>query len=91
MAQHLMPFGVGTRICGGQNLAQIVLRVALAAFVANSRLLRSHHLFEAGEDGCSCDLWNGEDAIFTVPHGRHVDSCHPRVILPCVYATARMR
>ena len=30
-----MPFGVGTRICGGQNLAQIVLRVALATFVAN--------------------------------------------------------
>ena len=35
MAQHLMPFGVGTRICGGQNLAQIVLRVALTAFIAN--------------------------------------------------------
>ena len=35
MAQYLMPFGVGTRVCGGQNLAQIVLRVMLAALVVN--------------------------------------------------------
>ncbi|KAH9939286.1 cytochrome P450 [Epithele typhae] len=35
MSQYLMPFGIGNRVCGGQNLAQIVLRVALAAVVAN--------------------------------------------------------
>ena len=35
MTQHLMPFGVGTRTCGGQNLAQIVLRVVLASLIAN--------------------------------------------------------
>ncbi|KAI0750628.1 cytochrome P450 [Daedaleopsis nitida] len=35
MSQYLMPFGVGSRMCGGQNLAQIVLRVAIAAIASN--------------------------------------------------------
>ncbi|THH19482.1 hypothetical protein EW146_g1686 [Bondarzewia mesenterica] len=35
MAQHMMPFGVGARVCGGQNLAQIVLRIVVAALVRN--------------------------------------------------------
>ncbi|KXN88975.1 hypothetical protein AN958_06437 [Leucoagaricus sp. SymC.cos] len=35
MNQHMMPFGTGTRVCGGQNLAQVVLRVALAGVVKN--------------------------------------------------------
>ena len=35
MSQYLISFGVGTRMCGGQNLAQIVLRAALAAIVSN--------------------------------------------------------
>ncbi len=30
-----MPFGIGSRICGGQNLAQIVLRVSIAAMACN--------------------------------------------------------
>ena len=30
-----MPFGVGTRVCGGQNLAHITLRAAIAAIVSN--------------------------------------------------------
>ena len=30
-----MPFGVGNRICAGQNLAQIVLRATTAAIVSN--------------------------------------------------------
>jgi hypothetical protein len=33
MHQHLVPFGVGTRQCGGQNLAQGVLRIVVAAVV----------------------------------------------------------
>lgn len=28
-----MPFGVGSRICGGQNLAQLVLRIVVAVVV----------------------------------------------------------
>lgn len=32
---HLMPFGTGQRICGGMNLAHIMLRVALVAIVRN--------------------------------------------------------
>lgn len=35
MSQHMMPFGTGTRVCGGQNLAQIVMRMVVAAVVRN--------------------------------------------------------
>ncbi|KAI0828042.1 cytochrome P450 [Trametes gibbosa] len=35
MSQYMMPYGIGTRICGGQNLAQMVLRIAVAAIAAN--------------------------------------------------------
>ncbi len=33
MSAYMMPFGTGSRICGGQNLAQIMIKVVLAAFV----------------------------------------------------------
>ena len=29
MNRHMMPFGKGFRVCGGQNLAQMVLRIQL--------------------------------------------------------------
>ncbi|KAJ7137821.1 cytochrome P450 [Mycena epipterygia] len=32
-AAHMMPFGLGTRVCPGQQLAQAVIRIALAAVV----------------------------------------------------------
>ena len=35
MSAHMFPFGHGPRVCGGQNMAQIVLRIALAAIVRN--------------------------------------------------------
>lgn len=35
MSQHLMPFGLGTRVCGGQNLARMMLKVTLATTVRN--------------------------------------------------------
>lgn len=35
MTAHMMPFGVGTRICGGQNLALMMLKLGIAAFVRN--------------------------------------------------------
>ncbi len=35
MNQQLMPFGAGTRVCGGQNLAQIVLKVLVVATMRN--------------------------------------------------------
>ncbi|KZT06455.1 cytochrome P450 [Laetiporus sulphureus 93-53] len=35
MSQYMMPFGVGTRVCGGQNLAQMMLRIVLAAIASN--------------------------------------------------------
>jgi cytochrome P450 len=39
MNRHMMPFGTGSRVCGGQNLAQMVLRIAVAAIARNFDLL----------------------------------------------------
>ncbi|TFK33197.1 cytochrome P450 11B1 [Crucibulum laeve] len=35
MAQHMMPFGTGTRVCGGQYLAQVMLKIVVAAVARN--------------------------------------------------------
>ena len=35
MNRHMMPFGTGSRVCGGQNLAQMVLRIAITAIARN--------------------------------------------------------
>ncbi|KAF8188766.1 cytochrome P450 [Mycena galopus ATCC 62051] len=35
MASHMMPFGTGSRICGGLNLAQITMRIILVAVLRN--------------------------------------------------------
>ena len=39
MAQHMMPLGVGARVCGGQNLALIILRVVVSAIVRNFNIV----------------------------------------------------
>jgi hypothetical protein len=35
MQQHFMPFGTGSRGCGGQNLAMMMLRIVVAAIARN--------------------------------------------------------
>lgn len=35
MAQNMMPFGSGARICGGQNLAHVMLRTIIATVARN--------------------------------------------------------
>ena len=35
MNAQLSPFGFGTRVCAGQHLAQIMMRMGLAAIVRN--------------------------------------------------------
>jgi cytochrome P450 len=35
MAAHMIPFGTGSRVCGGQNLAQVMLKVVVSSFVRN--------------------------------------------------------
>jgi cytochrome P450 len=35
MSQNMMPFGTGSRVWGGQNLAQVMLKVAVAAVARN--------------------------------------------------------
>jgi cytochrome P450 len=39
MNRHMMPFGTGSRVCGGQNLAQMILRITVAAIARNFDLL----------------------------------------------------
>ncbi|KAJ7481145.1 cytochrome P450 [Mycena galericulata] len=34
-AAHIIPFGFGTRVCAGQQLAQAVMRIAVAAIIRN--------------------------------------------------------
>ena len=38
MTANLNPFGFGTRVCGGQNLAQIMLRIGVAVIARNLRI-----------------------------------------------------
>ncbi|KAI5893315.1 cytochrome P450 [Schizophyllum commune H4-8] len=38
MIANLNPFGFGTRVCGGQNLAQIMLRIGVAVIARNFRI-----------------------------------------------------
>jgi cytochrome P450 len=35
MQAHFFPFGTGSRQCGGQNMAQAVIRMVVAAIVRN--------------------------------------------------------
>jgi cytochrome P450 len=35
MMQYMMPFGYGTRVCGGQNVAQMMMKIVIAAVVRN--------------------------------------------------------
>ncbi|KAJ2931049.1 hypothetical protein H1R20_g6052, partial [Candolleomyces eurysporus] len=35
MHQHLIAFGIGVRVCGGQNLAQMMMRIVLATICRN--------------------------------------------------------
>jgi len=35
MSAHMMPFGLGSRVCIGQNVAQMMMRMVLASLVRN--------------------------------------------------------
>ncbi|KAF7366924.1 hypothetical protein MSAN_00951100 [Mycena sanguinolenta] len=35
MASHMIPFGTGSRICGGLNLAHVIMRIVLVAVLRN--------------------------------------------------------
>ncbi|KAF9254261.1 cytochrome P450 [Marasmius fiardii PR-910] len=35
MMQYLMPFGTGSRVCGGQNVAHMMMRIVIATIVRN--------------------------------------------------------
>ncbi|CCM00466.1 uncharacterized protein FIBRA_02499 [Fibroporia radiculosa] len=63
MTQHMMPFGVGTRICGGQNLAHMVLRIVVTAVVSNFKITAN----AAETNERSMDM---RDAFVTFPAAR---------------------
>ncbi|TDL30161.1 cytochrome P450 [Rickenella mellea] len=46
MNSHMMPFGSGTRTCGGQNVAQMMLRIVVAAMVRNFDVIASSETTE---------------------------------------------
>lgn len=41
MAQYLMPFGIGSRQCGGMNLAYMMLRITVATLARNFNVTAS--------------------------------------------------
>ncbi|TEB32169.1 cytochrome P450 11B1 [Coprinellus micaceus] len=41
MHQHLIAFGIGVRVCGGQNLAQVIMRIVLATICRNFTIAAS--------------------------------------------------
>ncbi|THH31367.1 hypothetical protein EUX98_g2801 [Antrodiella citrinella] len=63
MSQQMMPFGAGPRICGGQVLAHILLKVVLAAMVRNFKI--SANPSETNERTMEV-----KDAFIILPAGR---------------------
>ncbi|KAI5121944.1 hypothetical protein M0805_002016 [Coniferiporia weirii] len=39
MSAHMFPFGHGPRVCGGQNMAQMILRIVLATIIRNFNVI----------------------------------------------------
>ena len=66
MNQSLMPFGIGTRVCGGQNLAQLMMRIAVAGLARNfdisaapettAKTMDIRDAFVSKISGCVCNL-----------------------------------
>jgi len=50
MAAHMIPFGTGTRICGGLNMAHMMLKLAVAAFVRNFDIIAPNETNERSMD-----------------------------------------
>ncbi|KAF9463724.1 cytochrome P450 [Collybia nuda] len=69
MAQHMIPFGVGTRICGGQGLAQMMMKIVIAAVVRNFDIVAPPETNER-----SMEIKDSFVSAVTVLHGRIVPS-----------------
>ncbi|RDB20119.1 hypothetical protein Hypma_013088 [Hypsizygus marmoreus] len=50
MAQHLMPFGTGSRVCGGQNVAQAMMKITVAAIARNFDIVAPPETHERSMD-----------------------------------------
>ena len=71
MAQYLMPFGTGSRQCGGMNLAYMMLRITLAALVRNFNITAPPETNEKSMEikdafvsllACPVDLYSGNSS-----------------------------
>ncbi|KAJ7915903.1 cytochrome P450 [Mycena leptocephala] len=73
MASHMMPFGTGSRICGGLNLAHIIMRVVLVAVLRNFEVEAA-----PGTDEKSMDM---RDSFVMFPAAMECKLLfHPRVL-----------
>lgn len=50
MMQAMMPFGVGTRLCGGHHLAQLMLRIVVAVIVRHFNIVAPSETTERSMD-----------------------------------------
>ncbi|KAJ6552267.1 cytochrome P450 [Mycena vulgaris] len=72
MASHMMPFGTGSRICGGMNLAHMILRAGLVSVVRNFEVEAAE-----GSDEKSMDM---RDSFVLFPAAMECKLIfHPRV------------
>jgi len=60
MKSHYMPFGYGSRICGGQNLSSMMLRILLASLIRNFDIV-------ANTDETNDDTMDMRDSFVNFP------------------------
>lgn len=76
MTQYMMPFGTGSRICGGMQLAQMMLRIVVAAIARNFDILAPTETSERSMEMRdsfvrSVPLASGGTLIFAHPDAMH--------------------
>ena len=80
MTQHMMPFGTGTRICGGQNFALAMMRITVAAVVRNFDIMAPPETTESSMD--IRDSFVSLRAPIYCPLHFSVSICDPRSFSP---------
>lgn len=64
MQAHFFPFGTGPRQCGGQNMAQIVIRIVIASIVRNFDVIASRETTEESMEICDSFVREKSTMIF---------------------------
>jgi cytochrome P450 len=80
MQQHFMPFGTGSRMCGGHILAMIMLRVVIAAGARNFDVVTPAETIDRSmedEDSLFCLIYFSALTYFgytRIEHGQQTDN-----------------